>query len=386
MISLTLIWKNSMRKKMRFTLTVLSVVIAFFLFATLAGIDHALTASIDNSNQFRLMTSHKISLTRSMPVNYRQKIVQLPGVEDVAYSSWFGGFFKNEEHQLAVTAVSAENYFSLFPEFQIDKKSLNNWQNNRIGLVVGQTIADKYQWQVGDRLSLQSSIWMNKQGSFTWDFVISAIYRGGDEATDTSKVFFQHEYFDQARAYSGNTAGWFSTQVSPLVNVDRITQAIDRLFANSIEATRTTTEQVFIKEQAQQFADMAKVIKWVLAAVFFTLMLIVCNTMILALRERLNEIAMMKALGFSSLELSEQVFIESLFLLSLGAMAGTLLAKAGLLQVKQSLAEFLPGVAIQPEHYFMVLVLVVCAAIFCSLAPAYSIKKLIITDTLGANA
>ena len=386
MISLTLIWKNSLRKKMRFTLTLLSVLVAFFLFTTLAGIDHALTASIDNSNRFRLMTSHKISLTRSMPVNYGQKIAQLPGVEKVAYATWFGGFFQNEQHQLAVTAVSAENYFSLFPEFQIDNKSLKDWQNNRIGLVVGQTIADKYQWQVGDRIPLKSSIWMNKQGSFTWDLVLEAIYQGREEATDTGKVFFHHEYFDRARAYSRNTAGWFSTQVSPLANVDRVSQDIDQLFANDVEATRTTTEQVFVKEQAQQFVDMAKIIKWVLAAVFFTLMLIVCNTMILALRERLNEIAMMKALGFSSFELSEQIFIESLFLLALGAMAGTLLAKACLVQVKGSLAEFLPGIGIQPEHYLIVVLLVVCCAVFCSLAPAYSIKKLIISDTLGARA
>ena len=113
---LELVFRNSFRKKTRFTLTCLSVVVAFFLLTTLAGIDHALNASVSNSNQYRLMTSHKISITRSLPINYQQKIKALAGVENTTYVSWFGGYFQNEKNQLAVMAVDHNTYFDIFDE------------------------------------------------------------------------------------------------------------------------------------------------------------------------------------------------------------------------------------------------------------------------------
>jgi len=381
-----LVFRNSFRKKTRFVLTCLSVVVAFFLLTTLAGIDHALNASVSNSNQYRLMTSHKISITRSLPINYQQKIKALAGVADATYVSWFGGYFQNEKNQLAVMAVDHNSYFDIFDEYQIPTEQLTSWKNTRTGLVISQSIADKYDWQIGDKVPLSSSIWMDKSGSFNWEFIVSAIYQQRDNTTDSKRIFFQHLYFDKARAYARNMTSWLSTQIKIDADDEQVSKAIDKLFTNSDAATRTTTEQVFIKEQAQQFVDMAMVIKVVLIAVFFTLLLIVCNTMIQVNRERLNETAMMKAIGFSSLSLVKQVYLESLLMLALGAIFGSLLATLTLSQVQQQFADFLPGIAIDPSHYLTVLYLVIGAAGLCSLFPAITIKKLIISETLGARA
>lgn len=383
---LLLVWKNSFRKKARFILTCLSVVVAFFLLTALAAVNHALDISVSSTNQYRLMTNHKISITRSLPINYQQKISVLDGVETVTYASWFGGFYQNEKNQLAMSAVEHQTYFSLFDEYQISQQQLQNWQNTRTGLVIGQGIADEYGWKVGDKIPLSSSIWMNQEGSFSWEFVVSAIYQGEDSGADENRVFFQHAYFDEARAYARNMVSWLSTGINPSANVDEVSKVIDELFANSNAATRTTTEQVFIKEQAQQFVDMAMVIKLVLVAVFFTLLLIVCNTMLQSNRERLNESAMMKALGFSSRKLIVQVYLESWFLLFIGAFVGSLLAVILMGTIKQQFADFLPGIAIPATHYFMVLVLTLVAAIICTLFPAISIKRLVISKTLGAIA
>jgi len=382
----TLVWKNSFRKQVRFLLTCLSVTVAFFLLTTLAGINHALNASTSANSQYRLMTSHKISMTQSLPINYQQKISAIAGVEGVSYVSWFGGYFQNEKNQLAVTAVEHKSYFALFNEYIISEQAHLSWQNNRTGLIIGQAIADKYGWQVGDKIPLSSSIWMNKEGSFTWEFIVEAIYQTNDSATDDKRIFFQHKFFDRARAYASNTASWFSTKIHPQANSDEVSNAIDKLFANSSSSTRTTTEQVFIKEQAQQFVDMAMVIKLVLIAVFFTLLLIVCNTMIQTIRERLNETAMMKALGFSSVALIKQVYLESLFLLASGAVSGCIFANLTLHLVQQKMADFLPGIAISSSHYLTVAMLVVIAAALCSFFPAISIKRLAISNTLGAKA
>ena len=162
-----LIWRNSIRKKTRFALTVLSVVIAFFLFTSFAGIKHALNASVSDSNQFRLMTSHKISITRSLPINYKQKIRQLEGIDTVSYASWFGGYFQNEKNQITVLAVDSENYFDVHQQYKLSAAQLGSWKKNRTGVVIGKKLADKFGWKLGDKIPLGSSIWMNKDGLFT---------------------------------------------------------------------------------------------------------------------------------------------------------------------------------------------------------------------------
>ena len=381
----SLVWRNSCRQPWRLALTLLSVTVAFFLFTALAGIDHALNASVAGSNQLRLMTSHRVSLTRSLPLHYQQKIAALPGVAEVSHASWFGGFFRDETGQLAMTAVAADNYFSLFPEFELAPAQLAAWQGNRAGLVIGPAVADKYQWRVGDRVPLQSSIWMNREGSYTWEFEVMAIYRGREADTDPARVFLPHGYFDEARAYGRHGVGWYSIRLGEVGDAGRVAAAVDALFANASDATRTTTEQVFVKEQARQFVDMAMVIRVVVAAVFFSLMLIVCNTMVQSVRERLHELAMMKALGFSSLRLAGQLFFEALLLLGAGAAAGALVAGLSLALIQRGFAELLPGIAILPLHYGAAALLALAAALVSCLWPAWTVSRLAISTTLGGR-
>lgn len=383
---LQLVWRNSFRKKTRFSLTCLSVMIAFFLFSILAGINHALTSNVSSNNQYRLLTSHKISLARSLPLNYQQKISALAGVESVSYASWFGGFFKDETNQLAVLAVDHNSYFEMFDEYNMPAGQLEQWKKTRTGLVVGQAIANKYGWKIGDKVPLSSSIWMNKEGVFTWQFTVAAIYQSAGDASNEKQIFFQHAYFDKSRAYARNMVSWFTPKVHGDADLDVVSQKIDTLFANSNGATRTTTEQVFIKERVQQFVDMAMIIKLVVIAVFFTLLLIVCNTMVQSNRERLNESAMMKALGFSSRFLIAQVYLESFFLLALGALLGCISAQLCLVYVSHLFTDFLPGIAIDKVHYLDVILLVFLAATLCSLLPALTLKRLTISNTLGAKA
>jgi len=386
MNTLLLVWRNSFRNASRFYLTSLSVAVAFFLFTLLAAINNALSVSVSGNNEYRLMTNHKISITRSLAVNYSQKIAALEGVKTVSYASWFGGFYQDETNQLAVSAVDHKNYFSLFNEYVLPSEQLTHWQNTRTGLIIGQHVADKYGWKIGDKIPLSSSIWMNKSGSFSWEFIVSGIYQKQNDSTDANRIFFQHAYFDKARAYAKNMVSWLSTGVKHEYDMNEVAQAIDKLFANSNAPTRTTTEQLFLKAQAQQFVDMAMVINIVLAAVFFTLLLIVCNSMIQANNDRLNENAMMKALGFSSTKLITQVYLESLLLLGVGALVGVILAIALMAPVKVHFADFLPGIAITTKHYFFVLISVFITAAICTFIPAVNIKRLQISQTLGAMA
>jgi len=382
---LILVWKNSFRKKMRFSLTCLSVLVAFFLFTTLSGINNALSNSTSSINNYRLLTSHKISMTNALPINFAQKINAIKGVDKVSYSSWFGGFFQNEKQQITTSAVSENSFFAIHDEYQLSPAQLKKWQNTQTGIVIGKEIADKYHWHVGDNIPLSSSIWMNRDGFFTWQFTVSAIYQGKTASTDNKHIFFHHKYFDRARAYSQNSVTWITTKTNISADSDQIIKNIDEMFANSPSPTRTITEQVFIKEQAQQFVDMAMVIKIVLSAVFFTLLLIVCNTMIQIIRERLNEIAMMKAIGFSTNAIMSQIYAEAFLIIGLGALLGSLLATFTLNLVSAEMADILTGIHIPLSHYITITAIVMLAAVICCLFPFISIRRLPISQTLGAK-
>jgi putative ABC transport system permease protein len=382
---LQLVVKNSLRKKARFTLTCLSVVVAFFLFTALAGIDHALNSSVANSNQFRLMTRHKISMTHSLPINYLQKIQSVDGVELVSYTSWFGGFFQNESQQLSVFAVNSDNYLALFPEYLLSPTEHQAWQKNRVGLLVSARVAQQYHWQIGDRVPLSSSIWMNKQGNFSWDFVVSGIYQTKDLGINDSSLFFHHAYFDENRAYASYAVSWFSILIGPNADSDIVNASIDASFENSSAATRTSTEQVFLKQRTQQFVDMAALLKLILAAVFFTLLLIVCNTMAQAMRERQQELAIMQAMGFSVWYLLYQLLLESGLLIALGALLGSALATGSLHFLQYLLRDYLPGIALDPTHYLWLLLMVLVVSLLCCLFPAIAVKRASIASVLGAK-
>jgi putative ABC transport system permease protein len=382
---ISLVFQNCLRNKSRFFLTCISVLVAFFLFTILVGINNALSANVSGNNQYRLMTSHKISITRSLALNYQQKIAAVSGVERVSYASWFGGYFQDEKHQLAMTAVEHNSYFDLFDEYIIPQSQLTDWKNTRTGVIIGQELADEFGWKLGDKIPISSSIWMNRSGSFSWDFIVSGIYQNNKTGAKAKKVFFQHVYFDKGRAYGRNSLSWLSTLVKQGSDIAQVSTEIDALFANATDATRTITEQVFIKEQAQQFVDMAMIIKVVVVAVFFTLLLIVCNTMMQVYRERLYESAMMKTLGFSSSTLIGQLYFESVIVLAVGALIGSVLAHAFLMYLSQYLSDFLPGISLDVSHYFLVSFIVLIAAFICSFLPALNIKRLVISQTLAAH-
>jgi len=382
---LSFIWKNVRRKPIRFTLTCLSTLIAFYLFTILSGIDTALTSSVSASNPLRLMTSHKISLTNSLPVKYLNQINTVEQVDMITYASWFGGFYQNEKNQLAQIAVDSNQYFDIYSEYIIEKDRLSAWKNNRTGLIIGPSVANKYGWNVGDKVPIQSSIWMNNDNSFVWEFEISGIYKTNKVSTDSNQIFFHHKYFDEYRGYMRYATAWFSTKLKAGADINTVASNIDKLFANSPAETRTISEQIFMKERAQQLLDMSKLLKLVLTSVFFTLLLITTNTILLSIRERMNEIAMMKALGFSSGNLVLNTFLESIVIFTIGGVTGTILAMLSLTFMGKQLVEFLPGVEIPGEHYLVVITSIVILGLICSVIPAIQIKQLKISKTLGAK-
>ena len=210
-----LVWKSAWRKKIRTSLTILSVLVAFLLFALLSAIGYAFKGGEDVADAERLIVIDKISLINPLPMAYKNRIAATDGVAGVAHASWFGGYYQDPRNQFGQFPVEPREYFALYPEFVMPEEQLEAFARNRTGAVVGQELAEQYGWEVGDRIPLQATIWTKADGGRTWEFDIEGIFSTTDPRGATPFMLFQYDYFEEARAFGKGTVGWYILRVSP---------------------------------------------------------------------------------------------------------------------------------------------------------------------------
>jgi putative ABC transport system permease protein len=325
---LPLIWSNLMRKKLRTFLTLLSITVAFVLFGYLAAIRVGFNAGVEVAGMDRLITRHRVSITELLPVSYRERILAVPGVEAVVFQTWFGGVYQDPKNFFPQMPVDPEPFLRMFPEYVLPEDQRLAWLRTRTGAIVGRATARRFGWQVGDRIPILSQIWTTKTGSALWEFDLVGIYDGAGPSVDTTTLFFRHDYFDENRAFGEGLVGWYTVRVSDPEQAPAVARAVDREFANSAAETKTETEKAFLAGFAQQIGDIGAILKAILSAVFFTILLVAGNTMAQAVRERTEEIGALKALGFTHQQVLGLVLAESCCLALAGGGAGLALAAA----------------------------------------------------------
>jgi putative ABC transport system permease protein len=323
---LPLIWSNLMRKKLRTLLTLLSITVAFVLFGYLAAIRIGFTAGVEVAGIDRLITRHRVSITELLPFSYRDRIAAVPGVEAVVYQTWFGGVYQDPKNFFAQMPVEPEPFLRMFPEYLLPEEQKLAWLRTRTGAIVGRSTARRFGWQVGDRVPILSQIWVNKAGNQLWEFDLVGIYDGTGTGVDTTTLFFRHDYFDENRAFGEGTVGWYTIRVSDPEQAAEVAKRVDREFANSSAETKTETEKAFMTGFAKQIGDIGAILQAILAAVFFTILLVAGNTMAQSVRERTEEIGALKAMGFTHQQVLALVLAESCLLAAVGGGAGLTLA------------------------------------------------------------
>jgi len=295
---LPLVWKNLLRRKVRTIFTLLSILVAFVLFAYLATIKQAFGMGVELAGNDRLVMTHKVSLIQLLPESYQARMEAIPGVVDVLHQTWFGGIYQEPKNFFMQTPVEPERLFRMYPEFVVSDTAKKAWLANRTGAIVGRSTADKFGWKVGDRVPLQGTIWRKKDGSSLWELTIDGIYEGAKKGTDTTILFFRYDYFSEARQFGEGQVGWYVIRINDPDKAAEIAERIDATFANSPAETKTATEKAFVQGFAQQVGDIGSIMMAILVAVFFTILLVAGNTMAQSVRERTNELAVLKTLGF----------------------------------------------------------------------------------------
>ncbi len=330
---LHLVRKNLTRKKARTIFTLLSILVAFLLFAYLGAIRQAFSMGIDMAGQDRLLLRHKISLIQLLPISYLDRIAAEPGVKDVAHFTWFGGIYQDPKNFFPQMPCDPERLLRLYPEYLLPEEHKKAWLAERTGAIAGRYLADRYGWKIGDRIPIQGTIWRPKTQGDTWEFTLVGIYEGKEKGTDTTGFFFRYDYFDEMRRFGQGLMGWYVIRIDDPDRAVEIAAAIDGTFANSEYETKTEPEKAFMQGFANQVGNVGAIITAVVTGVFFMILLVSGNTMAQSVRERISELAVLKTLGYTGGLVLTLVLVESLLLASvgggLGLALGWLLASFG---------------------------------------------------------
>jgi len=377
-----LIWASLWRKKARTLLTLLSIVVAFLLFGMLQGVNSAINRGVELANVDRLITINKLSLTEPLPISYLNQIRAVPGVEGVAYATWFGSYYQEPQQFVFGSPVDPELYLPLVPELEISDEAVNKLKQTRTGAVVGQALMDKYSWSVGDRIPIQSSIWTkSSDGTSNWEFDIVGTYTVPSDVNQEQGFLFNHTYFDEARAFGNGTVGWYLIRVGDPTQAAQVAQAVDALFANSPAETKTQSEKEFSQSFIKQFGDINFIVTAILGAVFFTLLFLTGNTMMQSVRERVPELAVLKTLGFTDSTVTVFVVIESLLLCLFAAVIGLGLSSLAFPAMKDVIGE----ASLPTDVIIAGLLAAILLALIIALIPAWRTLRLSIVDALAGR-
>ena len=318
---------NLFRKKTRTILTVLSVIMAFLLFGLLQSLNSIFNSGADFIGATRLMTQARVSFTVALPLSMVPKLEAVPGVARVAYSQWFGGVWQ-ENTQVFTFAVDPQRYHDAYPEWVMPEAQWKEFANTRTAMVAGKNVAEQFGWKVGQKIPLSSNIYPQKNGSKSWAFDLVGIYDGKDESwsRQTNQVFINHDYFDEANQFGKGRTNFYILKLATGADAAVVSKTIDGMFENSPDETKTQTEKDFNLSFVKQVGDIGLIVRWILFAVFFTLLLVVGNTMAQSVRERVPELAVLKTLGFSDGSVLGFVLAEAVALCLVGGVIGLALA------------------------------------------------------------
>ena len=378
---LYLVWSNLMRKKLRTLLTLLSILVAFLLFGYLGAIRQGFSQGIDVAGADRLIVRHKVSIIQLLPQAYESRIEQIDGVEDAVYQTWFGGIYQKPSNFFAQLPVEPAEYLEMYPEFVLPPEQLAAWLKTRSGAVAGRGIADRFGWKIGDRIPINATVWTRKGGELTWEFDLVGIYDGAEKGTDTTQFFFRYDFFDESRQFGQGLVGWYTVRVADPDRADEVAAAIDAEFANSPYETKAEPEGAFLQGFADQIGDVGFIMMSIIAAVFFTILLVAGNTMAYAVRERTNELAVLKAIGITDAGVLVLVLGESLVLTALGGGLGLGLALV-LVSAGDPTGGSLQVFYIPTRDLAAGVALILLMALVAGILPALQARRLRIADAL----
>lgn len=373
-----LILKNILRNKLRSLLTIASLIVSLFLIVTLGTVLTEFERGSEEANPSRLMSRHSVSLTFPLPMGNLQRIQTVPGVKQAMPFTWFGGIYKEEKNFFANFAVDAKKLREIYPELKLSDAEWQAFTSDRQGAVVGKKLVTLYGFTPGQRITLNSPIYNQNV-----EFIIRGVYTGSDEKT----LFFHHDYLNEmVPDWAKDQAGMYSILANTPDDVARIGQTVDSMFANTDAPTKTESEREFAKSFEAMTGGIKQFLYAIMAAITFSLLLVMGNTMAMTVRERTKEVGTLKAIGFKRHTIAGLFVGESIVLAVLGAAIG--IGAAVLIFRSFDLSLYLPNlVAFVPtkETLIIAFLLAIVVAVISVAYSTYRVTGLTIADALRST-
>jgi putative ABC transport system permease protein len=281
--------------------------------------------------------------------------------------------------------VPPESYLAMYPEFLLPPAQKEHWLHDRVGAIVGRSLAESHGWKVGDRLPLRSDIYPRADGSYNWDFIIDGIYDNKDPSGDVNSIFFNYDYLDESRTFGKGTVGWYIVRIADPTQSTQVAAAIDALFTNSSAETKTGSEKAFVQGFAKQTGDIGAMVIAIGIAVFFTMLLVSANTMAQAVRERTTEVAVLKTLGYTDAVVLGLVIGEALLLTVVGGAIGIAGAMFAVGRLGRALSDYLSAFLLTPQALATGVALMIALGIAAGALPAVRAARLRIVDGLAGR-
>ena len=383
---LALVWAMLWRSRARTVLTLLSLVTAFLLLGLLQAANALFSGGAVNLSAPILITQARVSFTSPLPMRFLPQLEAIPGVEAVSHSQFFGGIYQDPRNFFPQFAVNPERWLRTFTECALPEAQAQAWQQSRTAAIIGEDLARRFGWNIGDRVPLQSQIWAKKDGTRDWAFDIAGIFghRTEGSCARLGNMYIRYDYFDEARQFGQGAAGMFVLRIRDPDQAGAISQQVDAMFENSPDETKTQTEKDFALNFVRQIGNLSLILNSILGAVFFAILMLTGNTMSQAVQDRVPELAVLKTIGFSDGRVLALVLAEALLLCVLGAAAGMLLAVATM-EVLTRLPINFPPVAANVRVWLAAGGATLLLALAVGLPPALRARRLSIVDALAGR-
>lgn len=378
---LPLIVRNLSRKKLRTILTISLFAVALFLFAFLAVLESAFNRGTEIAGVDRLVVNNRVSIVQPLPLSYRDQIARIPGIRAVTHYNWFGGIYKDPRNFFPQYAIDVDDQLKVIPEVHVSDSEWAGFAQDREGAIAGARLAQRFGWKVGDRIPIMNPSF----GPGIWEFNLDGIYHSERANGNEGAFWFQWDYLSERlpQRLKGNV-GWYVLRLEHPEDALRVAKTIDAMFANSPFETKTQTESAFAASMGKQFGNIEFLILSVGIVVLITLLLVTGNTMAMTIRERLGEIAVLKAIGFTDSTVLFLILSESLAISLAGSAIGALFAELAIPRMGTAFAGLLPQLVLST----LLIVVGVCCGVTVGIAggflPALSAMRLRVVTALKA--
>lgn len=388
-MSLTkLVIRNLLRHPIRSALTALGAMVAIFLLIFLRSIVTSLDDAVDDVASDRVITYSAVSLFQALPANYGNKLKTVDGIELLSRMQWFGGYYKDPANFFAQFAIDQDVFQEMYGECKMDEASWQRWADNRKGCMVGSGLSEKYGWKIGDQVQLVGTIFPRSENR-SWDFDVCGIYTTDSSTFDPNSMYFHYDYLEETykkdQGIDQFDTGLFVMKIRDPDEMSRICTEIDETYKGGPQRTLTQPESAFQAAFISMLGDIPTFLGWIGAAVVFALSLSLINTMLIASAERIGDIGVLKALGFSDATCGSLMIAESLILSLGGGALGCALAFATTESFRKAFSTNIPRYAVRDESIILAFGVALIIGLASGIVPALRARRLHAAHALRAG-